>query len=312
MSVYYQHNLAKNAFGTVFYFDGGYGVMEKEAFDVPAPNIKNYQIAKIDEKRLLLPINPRYVPNERTGTGALSIKLRQASQGYSLLDSSYKIVWSSRNPKQFHFTDLPVVWANNRLAGIGCEHEEELLFLLALLNSNINRKVIEFFLKLEGEKDLLVQVNAIKEFIRVPFMTSKQYNVYKTEIIDKIKESIALEQVKLSDLVDFRHVMTAKFADLSMEVQGNELILMRGSFLSKTKIIGLPIKDKAHLVVNFAQQTFEKISLQALKDTIVLDEVRQNELKHAIDDLVFCLYFNVQLTDLQTNTFYLYLQNGKK
>ncbi|MFY7786680.1 MAG: N-6 DNA methylase, partial [Thermoflexibacteraceae bacterium] len=165
MSCYYDHQIAQKQFQSAFYFDGGYMVMEKDALPAPTSTELHYEIAKIDEKKIDLVQSGRYVPNQRGGTSPLAIKLRQANQGYTLLDSTYKIIWSTRNPKQFHFTQKSIIWANNRLGGIGSENADELLYVWAILNSSTNRLIIKQLLKLEGEKDLLVQVNFIKEFI---------------------------------------------------------------------------------------------------------------------------------------------------
>ncbi|MCU0391956.1 MAG: SAM-dependent methyltransferase [Thermoflexibacter sp.] len=306
MEIYYSHSLAKEYFNDLFYFDGGYMVMEKEALDEPQAEMINYEIAKIDEKKIQVPENKRYIPNKRTGADGLAIKLRQASQGYSLLDSPYKIVWSTRNLKQFHFTKRPLIWANNRLGGIGSTNKSELLFLFALLNSSVNHLIIKQFLKLEGEKDLLLQINFVKEFIRVPtFLLLKQTSPLKAQIIQKVEQLLATEQVKLTDLVDFTNVLVQKFD--SIEVENELLILKNQDSITKCKIK----KDK-DLVERFAKENTENLTLKQLKSALVIDENKQTALRKEIDDLVFCLYFNTQLTDLEQNKYYQYLQNAKK
>ncbi|GAB4199400.1 MAG: hypothetical protein OHK0057_15290 [Thermoflexibacter sp.] len=303
MEIYYKHELAKELFSDLFYFDGGYMVMEKEALAEPEVGVINYEIAKIDEKKIQVPENKRYIPNKRVGNDGLAIKLRQASQGYMLLDSPYKIVWSTRNPKQFHFTDRPLIWANNRLGGIGSSNKSELLFLFSLLNSSVNQLIIKQFLKLEGEKDLLLQVNFVKEFLRVPaFLLQKHTSFLKKEIIEKTEQLLSLEQIKLSDLVDFSNVLVQKFDSLAVE--GNLLLLK-----SEGKNTPCNIKKGKHLVENFAKENTGNITLKSLKNVVLTDENRQTQLKKEIDDLVFCLYFNVQLTDLENNKHYQYLQN---
>jgi hypothetical protein len=306
MEIYYSHSLAKEYFNDLFYFDGGYMVMEKEALDQPQQGTMNYEIAKIDEKKIQVPENKRYIPNRRTGTDGLTIKLRQASQGYALLDSPYKIVWSTRNLKQFHFSERPLIWANNRLGGIGSTNKPELLFLFALLNSSVNHLIIKQFLKLEGEKDLLLQINFVKEFIRVPtFLLLRQISPLKTEIIEKVEQLLATEQIKLSDLVDFTNVLVQKFD--SMEVESDLLILKSKDSITKCKI-----KKSKDLVEKFVKENTENLTLKNLKNTFIIDESKQTALKKEIDDLVFCLYFNTPISDLENNKYYQYLQNATK
>ncbi len=284
MEKYYQHDLAANWTKARFYFDGGYMVMEKEALAEPQEGILCYEIAKIDEKRILLGENKRYVPNQRIGNEALTIKLRQASQGYTLLDSPYKIVWSTRNPKQFHFTDRPIIWANNRLGGIGSADRTELLFLFALLNSSTNRLIINLFLKTQGEKDLLLQINFVKEFLRVPRITPENEPL-KRKIIELTEELLALETVKLADLVDFSKVMIQKFD--SFEIEKASLILKSGDQVTKCRIKKeIPFLKE----MEFLKKT-ENLTLKALKNQTVIDETRQAELKKEIDVLVEKMYF---------------------
>ncbi len=305
MEIYHQHTLAKASLGTHFYFDGGYMVMEKEALETPIKDILNYQIAKLDEKKILIAENKRYIPNKRDGNEGLTIKLRQTSQGYSLLDSPYKIVWSTRNPKQFHFTDKPIIWANNRLGAIGSDDKNELLFLFSLLNSKINRLIINQLLLLEGEKDLLLQINFVKEFIRVPEINDGAKKDTKQKIIALTQKLLDLETIKLADLVDFSNVLMQKFESLEVE---HDFLLLR----NENKITRCKIRNKADLVAIFAKNAPKDLTLKALKNQIVIDENEQDMLKKQINDLVFCLYFKTQLADLQTNTFYQYLENGKR
>ncbi|SFF64322.1 hypothetical protein, partial [Thermoflexibacter ruber] len=69
------------------------------------------------------------------------------------------------------------------------------------------------------------------------------------------------------------------------------------------------IKKDQHLVEKFAKENTGNITLKSLKNVVLTDENRQTEIKKEIDDLVFCLYFNVQLTDLENNEHYQYLRN---
>lgn len=150
---------------------------------------------------------------------------------------------------------------------------------------------------LEGEKDLLLQINFVKEFIRVPDVNDEVKKETKQKIITLTQKLLDLETVKLSDLVDFSNVLMQKFE--SLEVENGFLLLKNENKITKCKI-----KNKADLVAIFAENPPQDLTLKALKSQIVIDENEQDNLKKQINDFVFCLYFKVQLADLQANTFY--------
>jgi hypothetical protein len=307
IDLYYNHDIAKKEIDSLFYFDGGYTVIEKNALDIPIPNILNYEIAKIDEKRILIPENRKYIPNKRGEANELVISLREANQAYSLLDSSYKIVWSTRNPKQFHFTDRPIIWSNNRLGGIGSENKNELLYLFAILNSSINTWLIHTLMKSEGEKDLLVQVKFIKEFVRIPKVDSDSQKVeLKNKIIQLTEELIQNESTKLSDFVDFSALSMQKFEEVVVE--NDVLILKTGKNKSTCKIIQNNLLVKAFFESK-SRAYIENMTLNMIKNEHIIDEKNQVELKNKIDNFVFCLYFNTSLNELENNNFYRFLND---
>ncbi|MBI2621072.1 MAG: SAM-dependent DNA methyltransferase [Candidatus Levybacteria bacterium] len=168
ISIYYNHQLAKLNFNSKFYFDSGYSIDEKRRLNTPPDSGEYYYYPKLNHRFWTIKENRGYWPNIREGNSAYRIRLRQANQGFSLLDSKYKIIWSYANPKKFHFTSLPVVWARNQVCAIGTENENEIIYIFALLNSNTTRMMLDSFLKSENEKDLLVSTTSVKEFVRVP------------------------------------------------------------------------------------------------------------------------------------------------
>ena len=113
---------------------------------------------------------------------------------------------------------------------------------------------------------------------------------------------LALEEIKLSNLVDFSKVMMQKFDNVSID--GESLILEKNN-----KEIKLKIKKDA----KFIQQTIEeklgiagrlklkekfKINLSELKSLPIIDFEKQKLLKNYIDDLVFTLYFGVRISEV--------------
>lgn len=297
ISKYYEHVLADNIFNCRFYFDSGYNIDEKKLL-VSIPKTEYFSYPKINNKYYTIKESRGFWPNIRKGSSEHLIKLRQANQGYNLLDNPYKIIWSYINPDKFHFTDIPVIWARNQICAIGSRNKEEILYLLSILNSLISKLVLEANLKIENEKDLLLSTSSVKEFIRVPKISARNQFI-KDEIISRTEELLGIEEVKLSHLVDFSGIMMQKFD--SINIAGNNLILIKGNDEIKCKIIkDFRLVQKA-VHNKFTKENFfseSEISLSELKSLPVIDFEKQNILKEYIDNLVFALYFNVPITDV--------------
>ena len=209
---------------------------------------------------------------------------------------------SYANPIRFHFTDLPVIWARNQICAIGSKNKEEILYLFALLNSPIISSILNFNLKSEHEKNLLISTTAIKEFVRVPKINEDNQFI-KDEIIKKTEEMLVLEEKKLSDFVDFSNIMVQKYDSVS--VKDCHLVLKRSDEVTK-----LDIRENFNLIKKVTYEKYNKkglisdkqsISLSELKDLPLIDCDKQRELKDYIDDLVFALYFNINIKNLGLN-----------
>ncbi len=236
-------------------------------------------------------------PNIREGKSPNLIKLRQANQGYNLLDSPYKVIWSYVNPQRFHFTSSPVIWARNQICSVGGKNVNEIFYLFAIFNSPVVNLILNLNLKSEHEKDYLISTSAIKQFVRVPRITEGNQFI-KNEIIKRTEEMLGLEEVKLGDLVDFSRVMMQKFDEI--QVKGNNLVLCKDKRERK-----LSIKTKKELVKKTIDDKYrsdqleferEKIRLSEIKSLPAIDFDKQARLKDYVDDLVFALYFNIRLT----------------
>jgi len=301
ISVYYEHSLANHRFNIKFFFDSGYSIDERRLLK-ERPDQEYYYYPKLNNNFWTLKDYRGFWPNIRSGTSPLVIKLRQANQGYNLLDSKYKIIWSYANPIRFHFTDLPVIWARNQICAIGSKNKEEILYLFALLNSPIISSILNFNLKSEHEKNLLISTTAIKEFVRVPKINEDNQFI-KDEIIKKTEEMLVLEEKKLSDFVDFSNIMVQKYDSVS--VKDCHLVLKRSDEVTK-----LDIRENFNLIKKVTYEKYNKkglisdkqsISLSELKDLPLIDCDKQRELKDYIDDLVFALYFNINIKNLGLN-----------
>jgi len=301
ISIYYEHSLANYRFNNKFFFDSGYSIDERRLLK-ERPSQEYYYYPKLNNNFWTLKDYRGFWPNIRSGISPLIIKLRQANQGYNLLDSKYKIIWSYANPSRFHFTDLPVIWARNQICAIGSENKEEILYLFALLNSSIISSVLNFNLKSEHEKNLLISTTSIKEFVRVPKI-NKGNQYIKDEIIKCAEDLLNLEGKILSNFVDFSNIMVQKYDSVS--VKDCHLVLKWNNEVTK-----LDIRENLNLIKKVIYEKYNKkglisdkqsINLSELKDLLVIDYEKQNQIKEYIDDLVFVLYFNISIKNLGLN-----------
>lgn len=297
--IYYNHQLATQYFNHRFYIDGGVKLdenlikqektKEEEYEIVDNVNINTYFLSKNDA---FYDINN-------------PVKFIQGGQGLVVFKHQYKIIWRKLFAKHFHFADRDLILSGNNYLGIFSNHKEEILYLFALLNSPITLQVMKGNFMLDDEKyGMFMTLSRIKNFIKVPKITPENQS-FKTEIIKKVEQLLATEQIKLSDLADFSNILVQKFDSLLVE---NEFLLLK----SEDKVTKCKIKKDKDLVEKFVKDNTENLTLKTLKSAFVVDEKAQNALKKEIDDLVFCLYFNIQLTDLEKNKYYQYLQNAKK
>ena len=302
ISIYYDHVLAKYAFKSKFYFDIGYNIDERNILSKPAPKAENYEYPKINKKYYSIKERKGYYPNIRRGNSKFKIKLLKNNQKYNLLDSEYKIIWSYINFNKFHFTSTPVIWARNQICGIGSKNKNELLYLFATLNSLATNKILESNLRTENEKDYLVSIASVKEFVRVPKITENNQFI-KDEVIKRTEEMLALEEVKLSDLVDFSRVMMQKFDAVS--VKGNSLILYKDKRERKLKVKSNKALVQKAIADKYGSDELQfepgNITLSELKSLPAIDFEKQTALKDYIDGLVFALYFNIRLTKVGFN-----------
>ncbi|MBU4285079.1 Eco57I restriction-modification methylase domain-containing protein [Patescibacteria group bacterium] len=290
-SIYYDHVWAEIHLKSKFYFDRGIkypknkikivSEMKSDNFYYISKNIKDGHRAiasnlAIDKKLLDFPFG---------------------SQGDIVYQKKYKIVWSYINYDRFRFSqDNIMINYNNVL--ISSDNKDEILYLLSLLNSKMSIKIFDSLLRSENEKDILIGIKTIKEFIRVPKITEDNQFI-KDEVIKRSEEMLKLEDVKLSDFVDFKKVLMQKFDNVKTEKNKNKLVLINGD-----KEIKLEIKSNADLVkkaisglVSNEKLRLEKnkINLGELKELPVIDFELRDKIKDYIDDLVFALYFNVSI-----------------
>ena len=186
MEIYFTHSDQRRTSQHRFYFDVGF-ILSKEFIASTVKNENNYyKLVEYSGMKSHVLITEKYYPKEKS-----KIKLTKNSQGYVVLDQKYKIVWSVKNPILFSFSSEDVVFHMGTAAIIASNDREEILYLLAILNSKLSRFILESSLKSEGEKDFLVPISAIKNYLRVPIFDN--YTLpRKAEVVSQCTELVAL------------------------------------------------------------------------------------------------------------------------
>ncbi|PIT90103.1 hypothetical protein COU23_00305 [Candidatus Kuenenbacteria bacterium CG10_big_fil_rev_8_21_14_0_10_36_11] len=293
ISAYYNHATAEHNFKSRFYFDGGGIINEKLINKDPENSFEIFDYKNNNYQNFIVSESNRYYPKKA------KIDFPQGSQGLKIFDNKNKIIWRTRDNQKFQFTDRNIILIGNQSLMIASNNKNEILYLLALLNNKINEIILKVNLMQEHEQSFLLPITGIKEFVRIPKIIEDNQFI-KDEIIKKTEEMLALEEIKFSDLVDFSNVMMQKFNEVTLE--GGDLILIKDkkNFLCKIKKDKNLVEQtiKAKFSDNKLKLNGKEIDLSDLRETPVIDFVKQKELKNYIDDLVFALYFRVPIKEL--------------
>jgi len=289
--IYRMPYYSEKLFNSIFYFDKGLVFPKNKIKDEPDSSKESFNLIKAEKDKYKLLLDNRIIEES-------NIRLPKGSQGLDVYKKIHKIIWSYANSDKFYYSDKKIM-INFNWVLISSDNKQEIIYILSLLNSKISRSVFNALLKSENEKDVLIGIKTIKEFVRVPKITEDNQFI-KDEIIKRTEEMLALEEVKLTDLVDFSGVMMQKFDDLVVE--GGDLVLMKDKkkFLCKIKkdknLVKQTIADKFN--DNKLKLKDKEIILSDLKEMSVIDFDKQKELKNYIDDLVFALYFNARIDEI--------------
>lgn len=317
LSKYYLHSVAQREFGDRFYFDGGLKLEEDKITDVETQDDFNVFNPKTNEynRYTLSGLDLFYNKQE-------PLVVVQGSQGIEVFNNLYKIIWTTRFKNKFQFIkNKNLILNGNQSLVIASNNYNEMLYLLGLLNSNLNLFVLERNLKLPNEAIYLVSIKSIKQYIRIPKITSENQFI-KDEIIKTMEQLLDLEKVTLRDVVNFNGVQMQQFNSVS--VVGNSLVL-------DSMRLNIPENYIASVRDALQNKYFDKkgdpllteIRLSELKSLPVIDFEYQATLKDYIDDLVFALYFNIPITRVgikyaaeikqqcKSNEFYEYINTQK-
>ena len=285
ISIYYDHVTAKQFFGNKFYFDGSFNIPTKDIQTKKIDDNDYWEIPHLKSDGFRVKTEGFYPKNRK-------IKIAHGSQGMIMLNTEYKVIWRYVNPDKFFFIEGKNVLPRFQQFCIASNEKGEILYLLSLLNSRINLLLLKNLLKNEQEKDILIGLSIIKNFVRIPKINDRNKSI-KNEIIQSTEEMLELEEKKLSDFIDFSNIMIQKFDEIKLEK--DKLILIKDKNKFSLDIKGNNIqKELIKKIINekFINENVDNITLLDLKDLPIIDYDLQKQLKDYIDDLVFALYFN--------------------
>jgi hypothetical protein len=279
-------------YGDKFYFDVGFILDENNILSEDDGNcyeildFKSFEGYTSFKPTKFYPKNPEL------------IQLTRSNQGHITLEPRWNLVWRIKNTTGFKLTDHPIIFNMGAASIITSNNTNEMHYLLSLLNSRVNKLILETYLKIPTEKDYLVAILPIKKYIRVPKVNTFNEHV-KKEIISVTIELLQLEKTVLNDLVDFKRIMLQKFD--AAEIIGNNLHLHYKDKNAKCNING-DIDLVKYIISNLKKiDLFNENgigSVSELKSLSAYDKEYQARLKSYIDDLVYALYFKVKLNEL--------------
>ncbi len=291
---YYNHVLAKQNFGSRFYFDGSTNIPKKDVTAMGSLSDNFYYIPELKAEGYVAKITGQYPKSKK-------IKIAQGSQGLIIAEPKYKILWKYINFDKFYFLKGHSILPIYQQYCITSDNKAEISYLFSLLNSRVIFLILNTFCKVQHEDKLsfLLGLTHIKQFVRVPLITPKNKHI-KKEIIERTEQMLALEEKTLSDFIDFSGVLMQKLDDV--QVAGNTLVLVHDNRETKLRIKGDTELIAGTIAKKFGTETLKlekhRISLSELRNLQVLDFERQTQQKDYIDDLVFALYFNIPLKEV--------------
>ena len=289
MDVYRDYDISKSRFGDIFIIDGSYNFPTKKIVKVKEASEQYFDIPVFNEDYFAIREYNYYSKKEK-------INIAKGGQGYKVFNTRYKVIWHYIKPQKFYYVNN-----NSNLLPkfqqycIGSNNKDEIIYLFSLLNSQTNLFIFKKYLKIENEKDILVGVKVIKDYIKVPKIDSFNEKI-KNEVIKQTKILLENEKDTLDDYIDFTGILQQKFDKI--EIIGNYMFIYY-----KDNRIKCYIKDKAELFSNSIDKFNSIVDKNGigriidLKNIPIVDFNHQKNIKNYIDDLVFALYFKVKLSE---------------
>jgi len=292
MDIYREYAFSRKYFNDIFIIDGSYNIPTKEILTDKLIN-KNYYDIPVFDNNIYSIKKYGFYPKD------VEIKIAKGGQGLKVVNTYHKVLWNYIKPQRFF-----IICDNNNILPrfqqfcIGSNNKEEIIYLFSLLNHPVTFFLFEKYLRSENEKDILVGVKFIKEFIRVPKINPFNEQT-KKEVIFTASKLIEIEKQTISDLVDFKGVMLQKFE--TVDVISNNLVIRYKDKEAKCKIIQNPelVKQVVSSLKKFDLFNDNDIgNISELKSLSAFDKEYQSQLKNYIDDLVYALYFKVKIPEL--------------
>ncbi|MEK7309427.1 MAG: N-6 DNA methylase [Planctomycetota bacterium] len=294
LDIYRNYTTSRARYNDIFIIDGSINIPKKEVIgNINKEESNYYKVLNFGDGVYMNLVG--YYPKDKP------IKIAEGSQGLKVIEPKNKIFWRYINHDRFYFyTGVDVIPIYQQYC-FASNNRNEILYLLSILNSPIIGMVLKLNLKVENEDKLnfLLGVRVLKEFVRVPKITEHNQHI-KDEVVKRTEEMLGLEEKTLSDFVDFSDVMIQKFEGVAVE-SGNLVLAKNGDRIKckikgDAKLVNQVITDKYHK----GELKLEKqsIALSELKSLPVIDFEKQKEIKGYIDDLVFALYFNVNIRNV--------------
>jgi N-6 DNA Methylase/Type I restriction enzyme R protein N terminus (HSDR_N) len=282
IKIYYDHNLANQKFGDKFYFDGSTNIPKKDVKPISEYANDYYSIPELKSNGYLANLMGQYPKNKE-------IKIAEGSQGLIIAEPEFKILWKYINFDKFYYLRGKNILPIYQQYCITSDDENEILYLFSILNSGVIHLILNTFCKVQHEDKLsfLLGLTHIKQLVRIPKITENN-KLIKDEIVKYTSKMLELEEVRLKDFVNLSSVMVQKFDFI--EVLGGDLILHH-----EDMVIKLQIKQQVELVKMSIQNNGDDITLTDLRNMPILDHAKQAEYKEYIDNLIFALYFNINI-----------------
>lgn len=124
------------------------------------------------------------------------ISFPSGSKGYEFYKNKYKIVWNYNNTNKFYFCDDNEIMFMYYYKFISSNNKNDILFLYAILNSNIIKLMINIYLKINHEIGFKLGTRFIKQFIRIP-----ENNTIKQSIIKLIEKNDLNMNEYINDII---------------------------------------------------------------------------------------------------------------
>lgn len=293
-SNYYNHSSSNMRFKSKFYFDAGYELL-KDKYSYSSIN-DYYQLININNNEYKVSLKNIYYPNNKE-----YIKVPEGSQGIdNILSNRYFILWKKAysNYSNFCFIDSKntKIIFDTSIQCIASNNKNELLYIMALLNSFMNKNIYNSLFKLSNEKvGIFKAISRIKQFIRIPKISAS--NLYiKNEIITQMENILKLENIYLKDIINFNSIQMQKFDNIYLK--NNNLILEYKGNEIKLKIKSNLLDTINNNIDSYIKNNKKNILTSDLKMIKIINYDKQNELKEYLDYLVFILYFSIPIKNI--------------